>query len=85
MTKFGLAILQVLNDNDASTSSKAFSIIQILELIPEKQRKSYSTTYRHLQNLVTQGYIKCGFSDGMASTYFIRETGKSLCKAQEEF
>lgn len=85
MTKFGLAILQVLNDNDVSTSSKAFSISRILELIPDKQRKSYSTTYRHLQNMVTQGYIKCGFSDGMASTYFIGETGKSLCKAQEEF
>ena len=83
MTKFGLAILRVLNDNDVDTDSKALSINQILELIPENQQKSYSTTYRHLQSMVTQGYIKCGFSDGMASTYFIVETGKSLCKAQE--
>lgn len=82
MTKFALEILGVLNDNDVSTASKAFSISQILELIPENQRKSYSTTYRHLQTLVTQGYIKCGFSDGLKSTYFILETGKSFCKEQ---
>ena len=85
MTKFDLEILLVLNDNNVDTASKAFSINQILELIPDKQRKSYSTTYRHLQNMVTQGYIKCGFSDGMASTYYIEEIGKSFCKAQEEF
>lgn len=82
MTKFGLAILVMLNDNDVDSSSKALSISQILELISEKQRKSYSTTYRHLQNMVTQGYIKCGLVDGLASTYLITDTGKTFCKAQ---
>lgn len=83
MTKFSLAILKVLNDNDIKSASKALSISQVLGLISEKQRKSYSTTYRHLQNMVTQGYIKCGLSDELASTYFITETGKSFCKAQD--
>lgn len=82
MTKFSLAILIVLNDNDVESPSKALSISQILSLMREKERKSYSTTYRHLCNMAQQGYVKCGLFDGLASTYFITETGKSFCKAQ---
>lgn len=82
MTKFGLTILMVLNDKDIDTSSKALSIGQILSLIPEKYRKSYSTTYRHLNRMTKQGYIKCGLFDGLASTYYITGIGKSFCKAQ---
>lgn len=83
MTKFSLIILNVLNDNDIKSASKALSISHVLELMAEKQRKSYSTTYRHLQNMVAQGYIKCGFSDELASTYFITNTGKSFCNEQD--
>lgn len=82
MTKFSLEILMVLNDNAIETSSKALSVNQILSLVDEKQRKSYSTTYRHLCNLAQLGYVKCGLFDGLASTYFITETGKSFYKAQ---
>ena len=28
------------------------------------------------------GYVKCGLVDGLASTYFITDSGKSFCKAQ---
>lgn len=82
MTKFDLTILSVLYDNGIDTASKAISIGQILSLIPCKHRKSYSTTYRHLNNIVQQNYAKYGLIDGLASTYFISETGKSFCKAQ---
>jgi len=82
MTKFGLVILTVLNDNSADTPSKALSVSQILELTKEKQRKSYSTTYRHLCNMEQLGYVKCGLVDGLASTYFITESGKLFCKEQ---
>lgn len=82
MTKFGLEILMVLDDNDVDSSSKALSISQISALINEKKRKSYSTTYRHLCNMASQGYVKCGLVDGLASTYFITETGQSFCKQQ---
>lgn len=82
MSKFGLAILTVLNNNEIVTVMNAASISQILELLPEKQRKSYSTTYRHLQSMVEQGYIKCGLVDGLASTYFISDTGKAFCQDQ---
>lgn len=82
MTKFGLEILMVLNDNDIDSLSKALSISQISALINEKKRKSYSTTYRHLCNMANQGYVKCGLVDGLASTYFITGTGQSFCKEQ---
>lgn len=82
MTKFSLKILMVLSDNDIDSSSKALSISQILSIMQEKERKSYSTIYRHLCNMAQQGYVKCGFVDGLASTYFITETGRSFCKAQ---
>lgn len=82
MSKFGLAILTVLNNNEIVTVMDAASISQILDLLPECQRKSYSTTYRHLQNMVTQGYIKCGLIDGLASTYFITDFGKAFCQQQ---
>lgn len=82
MTKFSLVILKVLNDNDIDNSSKALSVSQLLLLIEETQRKSYSTTYRHLCKMAQQGYVKCGLADGLASTYFIEEKGKSFCEAQ---
>ncbi len=82
MTKFGLVILTVLNDNSADTPSKALSVSQIMELTKEKLRKSYSTTFRHLHNMEELGYVKCGLSDGLASTYLITESGKLFCNAQ---
>ena len=84
MTKFSLAILNVLNDNDVEIPSKALCVNQILSLMEEKQRKSYSTVYRHLCNMEHLGYVKCGLVDGLASTYFITDSGKSFCKSQEE-
>lgn len=82
MTKFSLRILTVLNDNNVETPSKALSVNQVLSLMEEKQRKSYSTTYRHLLNMTELGYLKCGLCDGLASTYFITESGKLFCNAQ---
>ena len=84
MTKFSLVILNVLNDNDVETPSKALCVSQILSLMEEKQRKSYSTVYRHLCNMEYLGYVKCGLVDGLASTYMITESGKLFCKAQDE-
>lgn len=81
MTKFSLVILTVLNDNNAETMSRALSISQIIELMEEKQRKSYSTTFRHLLNMAELGYVKRGLDDGLALTYFISESGKLFCKA----
>ena len=81
MTKFDLSVLLVLNHNRADTSSAAMSISQILSFIDATQRKSYSTAYRHLNELVKIGYIKCGLLDGLASTYYIVENGKTFCKA----
>lgn len=87
MSKFGLAILTVLNNNEIVTVMNAASISQILDLLPECQRKSYSTTYRHLQSMVEQGYVKCGLIDGLASTYIISDMGRTYCKqtSQHDF
>lgn len=82
MTKFGLVILSVLNDNGADTPLKALSISQIMELTKEKLRKSYSTTFRHVHTMEELGYVKCGLVDGLASTYLITDSGKLFCNAQ---
>lgn len=81
MTKFDLVILNVLNDNNIEIPSKALCVSQILALMEEKDRKSYSTVYRHLCNLERLGYVKCGLIDGLASTYFIADSGKLFCKS----
>ena len=81
MTKVNLTILKVLHDNKIETSSKALSVGQIISLTDEKQRKSYSTVYRHLCSMAKQGYVKCGLIDGLASTYYITDTGQLFCKA----
>ena len=83
MTKFDLMILLVLNDNSVDNSSKALSISQMLSHIEDTQRKSYSTTYRHLCNMAEHGYVKCGLVDGLASTYYITNTGKLFCNTQD--
>lgn len=82
MTKFSLVILMVLNENNVEIPSKALSVSQILALMGEKQRKSYSTAYRHLCSMTELGYVKCGLTDGLASTYMITESGKLFCKEQ---
>ena len=82
MTKVSLTILKVLNDNEIETSSKALTVGQIISLTYEKKQKSYSTIYRHLWNMAEQGYVKCGLVDGLASTYFITETGQIYCNEQ---
>lgn len=82
MTKVGLTILKVLNDKNVDTPSKAFSVNQVISFMEEKQRKSYSTVYRHLFNMEKQGYVGYGLIDGLASTYYITDSGKSFCKAQ---
>lgn len=82
MTKVSLAILKVLSDEEITTSSKALSVSQIILLIDEKHKKSYSTIYRHLCNMAEQGYVKCGLCDGLASTYYITESGKQFYNAQ---
>ncbi len=81
MTKFSLVILTVLNDKSAKTPSSALSVSQIIELMGEKRRKSYSTTFRHLLNMAELGYVKRGLDDGLALTYFISESGELFCKA----
>ena len=82
MTKFSLAILMVLSNNGAETPSKALSIPQILSLMDEKERKAYSTAYRHLGNMKQLGYVKSGLPDKDAVTYLITESGKLFCNAQ---
>lgn len=82
MTKFDYEILMLLNEKNVDNPLKAINISQILEEISVAKRKSYSTTYRHLQSMSKQGYVKCGLVDGLASTYYIDELGKAYCKAQ---
>lgn len=82
MTKFDYEILMLLNEKNVDNPLKAVNISQILEDISVAKRKSYSTVYRHLQNMTKQGYVRCGFVDGLASTYYIDERGISYCAAQ---
>ena len=58
MTKFSLLILTVLNDNNVETPSKALSVSQILALMDEKKRKSYSTTFLHLHEMEEMRELK---------------------------
>jgi DNA-binding PadR family transcriptional regulator len=82
MTKFDYEILMLLNEKNVDNPLKAVNISQILEDISVAKRKSYSTVYRHLQNMTKQGYVRCGFVDGLASTYYIDESGISYCAEQ---
>lgn len=82
MTKVSLAILKVLSDNEIESSSKALSVSQIMVMIDERNKKSYSTIYRHLCNMANKGYVKLGLFDGLASTYQITETGKIFYNTQ---
>ena len=66
MTKFSLTILMLLNDNDVGSTSKAMSVSQILSLMDDKQRKSYSTTYRHLYNKEDEHSYCLTFNNGIS-------------------
>ena len=79
MTKFDYEILVMLCNQNVDNPLKAMNISQILEFT--EKRKSYSTTYRHLLDMAQKGYIKCGLVDGLASTYYISDFGKTCCKS----
>lgn len=81
MTKFDYEILMLLCNQNVDNPLKAMNISQILEEISVAKRKSYSTTYRHLQSMNKQGYVECGLIDGLASTYYISELGKAYYKS----
>lgn len=82
MTKFSVKILEVLEEKNATTAANSMSTTQILEYLPKNERKSYSTTYRHLLSMEKQGFVKCGLNEGLASTYFIQESGELFLKSQ---
>lgn len=82
LTKFDYEILLLMNEKNVVSPLNAMNISQILENISTTKKKSYSTAYRHLQNMTKQGYVRCGFVDGLASTYYIDERGISYCAAQ---
>ena len=82
MTKFSVKILEVLEEKNATTAANSMSTTQILEYLPKNERKSYNTTYRHLLSMKKQGFIKCGLNEGLASTYFIQESGELFLKSQ---
>ena len=81
MTKFDYEILMLLCNQNVDNPLKAMNISQILEEISVAKRKSYSTTYRHLQSMSKHGYVECGLIDGLASTYYISELGKAYYKS----
>lgn len=85
MTKFDYEILMLLNEKNVDNPLKAINISQILEDISVAKRKSYSTAYRHLQEMTKQGYVKCGLVDGLASTYYIDELGKNYLQSLREY
>lgn len=85
MTKFDYEILMLLNEKNVDNPLKAINISQILEDISVAKRKSYSTAYRHLQEMTKQGYVKCGLVDGLASTYYIDELGKENVYYMDKF
>lgn len=82
MTKFSVKILKVLDEKNATTAGNSMSTTQILECLPENERKSYSTIYRHLLSMEKQGFVKCGLNEGLASTYYIQESGELFLKSQ---
>lgn len=82
MTKFSLTLLKVLSENGIETPVKSSSVPDILNLIPINQRKSYSTAYRHLQDLLSKEYVRAGLDDGPASTYYISDSGKIFYQSQ---
>lgn len=80
MKLYDLKILRVLDIEERASPEKAITILQARNALPEQARKSYMTTYRHMHKLADKGYLKCGLDDGLASTYFITDMGRTFLK-----
>lgn len=81
MNKTALKILEALLSNSIDSPSVAVNINELLELMPEKQRRCYTTIYRNLQLLVELKYVQSGFPDALSVTYYLTANGKSFCEA----
>ncbi|MCC8051547.1 MAG: hypothetical protein LUI14_05870 [Lachnospiraceae bacterium] len=82
MTKYGVTILSVLQEENAEKPSTSMTIPQMMERMPREKRKSYPTIYRHLLEMADLGYVKPGLDDGAAATYYITPNGKRFIDSQ---
>ena len=82
ITKFTMDLLSVLYKNKINTPVKALTVPQIILLMEKNKGKSYSTTYRHLCMLEKISYLKCGFDNGIAPTYFITNEGSKFLETK---
>lgn len=73
MNKIQLIILSIMQKMNATNQVSSISIANIQESI--QSIKSYSTFYRCINSLYTNGFIKRGIKDGKFNTYYITELG----------
>ena len=81
MTRLDLIILTVLKDNNATQKTSAMTIKEIIE--GASYLYKYSTTYANIKRLHDEGYIKTGYKDANAHTYYL-SVDKALPLLEEE-
>jgi len=70
--------MQALNESGRDSPRSSITISATKDILPEHTRKSHITTSRHMDRLVTEGYLNRGFTDGLAATYYISDQGKEF-------
>jgi len=61
---------------------KAITINELITLLPEQTKKSYTTTWRHIQKLIKKGYVTYGYQDGLSDMFYLTQEGKRFFETQ---
>lgn len=80
MTRLDLIILNTLNENNATQKTSAMTVKEISEKIPIFK---YNTLYINIKKLCDDGYLKLGYKDANAHSYYL-SIEKGLPLLEEE-
>lgn len=78
-------ILKLMISGGRDSPDTAISINELIEILPERIKKSYTTTWRHVHKLVDKGYLTCGaIVDGNSDMFYLTENGKQFFETQHK-
>ncbi|GLB26561.1 hypothetical protein LXJ15735_28020 [Lacrimispora xylanolytica] len=81
MKIFCIKLLQYLIKENLDAPIRSITITDLRKALPEQERKAYSTTWRHVQRLLQNGYVESQLEDGISDLYFITEKGRKFCES----
>lgn len=77
-----LKILKQMISTGRDSPDRAITINELITLLPDQVKRSYTTTWRHIQKLIEKGYVTYGYKDGLSDMFYLTQAGKQFFETQ---